>query len=867
MKSKIKKAKLILLFVAMLICGSTFAQGYVEQFVDLQFSNVHVKDQKLNFTIKMKRGADYGESGSFGPHGARIAVSNIFIDLVDKDGNPAILFNPHQGSTIALPEKNTVFNNLAWKVMSSSLADHRLGLTLTKGGYNNPPQDLTDEYMIVAQYSVPYASGNPVGAFIKITTQDKNVHYDYTRWGALLPASAGYFQDLPYNISKPAGYPIETGCPAEALWTGALDTDWHDTDNWVNPANGNPPGIPCATTNVYIPGSGYRGDVLGAVVPIHFPTLSMDANCNEITFFQGGQLGRVDLLTYNKARVQLNIAGSEQGAQYYNSASLDTDAYYKFAKAYSTNGLSAGAWHMLSMPIKGVVSGDLAYGGYPMTFMRKFNIQNITKANSGDDRDEEGGRFTEGDWSTSYTEKTELVNQGEGFAFYIYPQESTANFGYRYIATDEAVAINGSGFETRDFGLAKTNNIIEFPTYDNDDKLKSHRTQSYAGGQSTFYAINVYPGMMTVGALMKNDEIERRTRSNDDFKLIANGFQLDAETADNRTVMVGNPYASALDFREFYSYNGGTSGNRPRITNAYRIWNGTSFIDYNCATETATVGEAFTPYIAPMQAFFVTGNRNAPFTFDPEDMSTVSPKNTPRQLRSTANAEENIIRISASNQYATTSTVVGQLADAVVDYVEGEDVTKLFSPSVSHSYVPEVFTTTTDAILSMNYINNVSTNIAIGVRVPSSGSTTLTLTGMNNYNADKIELVDGETGQTIWNITGLSSYEHSFDNGEGDYQAGRFYLRIAQSTTGWSETSATPESINVYKEREAIRITSSPNNLIKQIRIYDMQGRMLYNNANVATDIYKVTEQFDKQQVVIVQVRTENNTESVKIKN
>ena len=178
-------------------------------------------------------------------------------------------------------------------------------------------------------------------------------------------------------------------------------------------------------------------------------------------------------------------------------------------------------------------------------------------------------------------------------------------------------------------------------------------------------------------------------------------------------------------------------------------------------------------------------------------------------------------------------------------------------------YVPEVYTLVGDIALTRNSIDNVSANISIGIRVPASGTTTLRLTGMNNYNAEKIELVDGLTQMTIADVTNSSSFEHLFDNGNGGYQNGRFYLRIAQGSTGIDKPI--DETIQAYEANEVIHIISSPNDLIKQIYIYDIQGHILYNNTSINTDIYQVKAPFESQQILIVKVATENNTENVKL--
>ena len=849
MNLQIKNAKKFIALIAMVFfCGSVFSQVPL----DLQLSNVHVSGGNLNFTVKFRGGAGYSSCGY------SLGGTNIYIDVVYPNNDPALRFPQVSGVPGTVPEDDPIFYETYYTIMTSSSANWRIGLSFIKN-INQPATDIDENnYFIMGTYSIPVVSGDPTGAVLKIRPITET--FDRSVWHGNHIASGAKEQPLlnqPYNPTKLAGFPIESGCPAQALWTGAFDTDWHDVDNWVNPANGTPAGIPCATTNVYIPGSGYRGDALGPVVPIHLPTLSANANCNEITFFQGGQLGRLDLLNYNKARVQLNFPGGNQGSRYYNSSSADPTAYYKFAKGYSSPELTAGHWHMLSLPLQGVYSGDLGYGGFPMTFMRKFNVE----------KDDEMENYISGDWSESYKSTTEKLNSAEGFAFYMYPQGTS--FGTVYSANDNK---NIAGSVTN-YGLGATSGIIEFPTYDNTYKLNSHRIQRYSGGSSIFYDVAINGDL---GEIL--DGSTPIARNSDDYRfatesggVIANEFTYDI-VGGTGYVLVGNPYMATLNFEEFRSNNShATRG----IQNNYQIWNGTSFETYVIGGTGTSPG--MTRYIPPMQGFFVKTNNTSTtairtLTLSPE-YTTVPPKGTNVRLRSTEeNTEQNIIRLSAINQYATTNALIVQKNDAGVEYKSGEDITKLFSPyksvdkfgNVSYSTTPEIYSLAGENPLSINYIGESGAIVPIGIRVAPSGSTTLKLTGMNNYNATKIELLDNN-GQFLADLTKKGSFEYEFNNGEAGYQSGRFYLRIAESTTGTGNIEA--ERIQVYKANEGIQVISSPNDLIKQIQIYDIQGRILYNNTDVAMDIYSVKEQFDKQQILIVQVITEKKTESVKLKN
>ena len=89
-------------------------------------------------------------------------------------------------------------------------------------------------------------------------------------------------------------------------------------------------------------------------------------------------------------------------------------------------------------------------------------------------------------------------------------------------------------------------------------------------------------------------------------------------------------------------------------------------------------------------------------------------------------------------------------------------------------------------------------------------------------------------------------------------------LRSAESTTNFEGVAAETD-IQIYQSAGTIQVVSSSDDLIKQIGIYDLQGRMLYNNGTVNADTYQVEERFGGQRVIVVQVVTEKNTKSVKL--
>ena len=863
----VKKA--ILLLFTMVICSNVFAQITTRpEVIDAKISNFRCTGTAIEFTMKFKAGANYVPNDSM--HG-RWGALNIYFDIYPEAG---VLLNTAAATNDALLPP--VYFDLIYATTNHAnnpggapLGSVSFGITLSRTW--DGPNDIQDDYGVVVKYSIPLAPGSAIptsATYINFRERD-DVGGDWV--GNVFSSTWSNQRDwnpLAGAIhSETPNYYLESECPPQALWTGVSDSDWFDSDNWTNPVDFTPVGVPCATTDVFIPGTTPRFPMLNGINRV-----TAHVFCKDVTFFQGGQVGRIDLLTYERARVQLNMYSPFYQSGYNTGFN---GAFWNYSYHYSTPPLSNGQWHMLSMPLKGIVSGDLAYGGYPMTVMRKFNVQNSTS-----------GRFTEGTWSTSYTETTEPFAAGEGFAFYVFGggvRDYSVGFPRDYYSGWTSVP-DYTGSYGDSYGLGITNGIIEFPTYDKPDKLQSHRIQKYEGGVSTFYNVFVNGIADWIGKIDYDNTLNTKTRdnstgNNSDYRFIGDqGLPITNVTYPvpqdwtGGEILVGNPFMSALDFDAFYAVNGHT-GSYAMDHSAYRIWNGSEFVTYNCVTRTTSDGSPFTQYIAPMQGFFLTHmGYTLKLDFEAATMSKASL--VPVNLRSTSGEEQNIIRLSIrDHQYGTTTnTMIGQLPNASAGYRSTEDVTKLFSSTqaiekdvndINFSYIPEIYTSVGDVALSMNYIGREGANVPIGVRVPAAGNSTLKLTGMKRYNADKIELMD-KSGQLIADLTAKDSFEYSFSNGEGGYQSGRFILRIAESTTGLDKIE-TSNNIQIYKSDDAIQVVSSSDDPIKQLRVLDVQGCILYSNTNVDADIYQINNQFEKQQVLVVQAVTEKNTKNVKL--
>ena len=122
------------------------------------------------------------------------------------------------------------------------------------------------------------------------------------------------------------------------------DNTLSDNQNWNNPDNWNPAIVPTACYNVYIPGNSN-----------YYPNLSSPAECNNIYFIHGSELGRPDLLTYNKAHIQMNF-DLKQTSQHRDSdedlvlKSDNTFNRMKYFADVSSDPIERERWYMFSSP-------------------------------------------------------------------------------------------------------------------------------------------------------------------------------------------------------------------------------------------------------------------------------------------------------------------------------------------------------------------------------------------------------------------------------------------------------------------------------------------------------------------------------------
>lgn len=657
--------------------------------------------------------------------------------------------------------------------------------------------------------------------------------------------------DYPSSRSNKASIILEIeDCPPIVVWLGN-STNWDDPQNWY------PNQVPRSCSDVYIPGN-----------VSNFPSLiSTGSNiCNNIYFLSNAQLGQPQFLTYVKAYIQLDMgAGSQSQVKNTDHVAfvalgdnITTKDRLEFGAGMSGVTLPRDRWNMLSMPVKGVVTGDVAFGGYPFTYLRKFEAT----------ADQDNGiSFMKGRWSTYFQSLNEELHAAEGFIYWVNGYKDERRYHDRNILFPrEGLAGNTT------FGLGEMNGVLQLPYYEDNYLSPRHRNHEYNAMTSTssFHYFWQYP-VNDDKFLTLTGEIDEKVRANDLYRFIAESGQgasrtMDVdynagsyENPDGEFVLLGNPYMSALDFAQF------RADNAALIKPGYQIWTGNTFYPADN-----------TEKIAPMQSFLVELNSTAPANSDlifNFDVAKVAVTQNGAVLK--AGSDEipgNQLDIYLNNENGTSYTSLRQREDADNAFCD-LDMSKIIEYPIT-STTPEVYSlakiTGTDKMkaLVVNSIRTDNITIPVGVATKYSGAMNIVFKGMDKYKA-ALTFIDTESEKEI-DITGLESFQYDFTHtavldaeGNGTAIENRFLLRISPEATSIYDPSS-DDKIVVYMNNGSITIMSSADDNIKNVQLYDVNGRLLYQDHFIDTDHHKIPVLL-QDPVNILKVQTHTKTKTFKI--
>ena len=330
---------------------------------------------------------------------------------------------------------------------------------------------------------------------------------------------------------------------------------------------------------------------------------------------------------------------------------------------------------------------------------------------------------------------------------------------------------------------------------------------------------------------------------------------------------LGNPYPSALNIDSFL-YDPANSGLDKLVylwTNGYKkeagnyVYQWEGFATYNAVGAVGTpatdptsnqTGQIPTKYIATGQAFFIPGNANGQAVF----------KNSHRVMgnnNNSFNREKPVDRywldlISQDNRYG--QTLVGYLEEAT--NAKDKDIDA--PPFLSGQETIELYTILDQErfIIQGRAPFEQEDIVALGYTLAEAGTYTIKLSGFEGLFVN---------GQDVYLYDKVLQLSHNLK--EGDYsfttEAGvhddRFEVMYIQRE-GISPASLDANWVAFNKNGE-LRIESTAD--FKHIRIYDLVGRMIYDQSIAPARAYDISG-LDQNQILIVKVGFDNQGESTK---
>ena len=364
-------------------------------------------------------------------------------------------------------------------------------------------------------------------------------------------------------------------------------------------------------------------------------------------------------------------------------------------------------------------------------------------------------------------------------------------------------------------------------------------TVGYDAGSTT----HIYPGVFT------------GTPNNGTVRL--------SSLTSDRFYSVGNPYPSTISATSFLSGNS-TSG----TLYFWRKTNGETNTNSAYATRNNTGGTAASS-VAPNnivpngtiqvgQGFIVkTGTTATSLTFTNAMRTGI----TSTQFFKTKQAVE------PDRLWLNLTNATGVFSQALVGYLDGATL------GVDNGFDGEYINDSSVALTSN--INNeeytiqgrpafeVSDVVALNFKTDVAGDYTIAIDHFDGVfaNGQDIYLVDSKTGIE----TDLKAGAYNFVAATGVDNA-RFSLKY-QKTLNVDATAFNENSVRVYKNNGMLYVNSGTVD-INNIKVYDIQGRLLAEQKNVKATTATIKDLKAKQQVLIVKITSEdNNVVSKKVVN
>ena len=311
--------------------------------------------------------------------------------------------------------------------------------------------------------------------------------------------------------------------------------------------------------------------------------------------------------------------------------------------------------------------------------------------------------------------------------------------------------------------------------------------------------------------------------------------------------LVANPYTSYINWNLLGKINLNTSlylwdnALYPLYT---PVCNAAYFRTYNSCNNVG-VPAGTTPYIAPLQGFFVRGVYTAPkLSFIPSArVHSASP-----YYKEQSNTEI-LVRLKTESEQGMDELVICKNPAAKLDF-EQFDSEKLFGGLPIEFYSQS----SSGEKLVINTINSTETIIPLGINGSAGAKGRITAFALES--AEQVYLEDRLKAKII-SLTENTTYDFEFP---GEQVVGRFFIRF-----GAVNSSLTTSDVKVFVNENQLNVMAQTGEEIQAVEVFTVTGARVFKAEVGKTNVFTTDLQLSSA-MYLVRVKTSLATQNVKIR-
>ena len=345
-------------------------------------------------------------------------------------------------------------------------------------------------------------------------------------------------------------------------------------------------------------------------------------------------------------------------------------------------------------------------------------------------------------------------------------------------------------------------------------------------------------------------------------------------TGGNRYTGTGNPYASPVSVVDFFTQNASVLDPSSGIY-LWRKKNGAASASYATLTLAGFTASGATYGGEDQQGYF--GADNSLWTLAPGQgfivRTSASATDNPvvtftNSMRRSASASGQAFFRQAGNSKsrywmslkgtngAAAQMAVAYMGGATTGIDAGYDGTRYNDNKISIYTLAE----NTELAIQARPAFEANDTVKLGYVTETAGTYTLTLDNKDGVFANGQDVFVYDTAEGL--VYNLANGGYTFTTEAGTFN-NRFELLYTTQALG-TDTVIDANAVAVYKSGTTI-YANTGNAIINAVTVYDIRGRKLYENNNVAANATTIGTLSAAQEVIIVQLKTNKGTVSKKI--